>query len=197
MYILVGLGNPGPKYSMNRHNVGFMLMDAIAQHLGVRFKSEHHAEVARTTLDIGKTRQEILLVKPMTFMNLSGTAVQSAVGFYKVPLTNLIVAHDEIDLPFGQLRLQKNRGHGGHNGIRDIHGKLGPDYARLRMGVGRPTIPQMNVADWVLQDFTQNEFAAMSDFLSDSLDAIMMMIEQGFEKAQSYYNQTSAGEKTK
>lgn len=189
MYLFVGLGNPGPKYSMNRHNVGFMLMDAIAKYYRADYKSEKEAHVAKVQIDTKDGQQDALLVKPQTYMNLSGQSVQALQAFYKVGLDRILVAHDEIDLPYGTLRIQKNRGHGGHNGIRDIHAKIGPDYARLRMGVGRPTIPQMNVADYVLQNFSDQEMHSMPGFLSRSAEALLVFADIGFEKAQGLVNQ--------
>jgi peptidyl-tRNA hydrolase, PTH1 family len=188
MFIFVGLGNPGPKYSMSRHNVGFMLIDAIALNLGVRFKDEKDSLVSKIQIEINGEKQDVLLVKPQTFMNLSGQAVQALMSFYKISPEKLLVAHDEVDLPYSVLRLQKNRGHGGHNGVRDIHAKIGSDYSRLRMGVGRPTNPHVQVADFVLQDFTDDEFEKMTDFLSRAAEAVFTFAEVGFEKAQAKVN---------
>lgn len=126
MKVIVGLGNPGVKYQFTRHNLGFMLIDRLAGEEA--FQKKHSNLILK--------RKDILLVKPQTFMNLSGQAVQQVMSFYKVSLEDLIVIHDDKDLDFGMIRFQKNRGHGGHNGIRDIHQALGSqDYCRLKMGV--------------------------------------------------------------
>lgn len=186
MLVFVGLGNPGPKYRFTRHNIGFMLIDALADALGADFRSEHKAEVAK--VKDPESGNDILLVKPQTFMNLSGESVQSILSFYKLQKEQLLVIHDEVDVPFGQLRLQHNRGHGGHNGIRNIHQLVGPEYARLRLGVGRPTIPQMDVATYVLQNFSEDEMSGMSDFLSKSAEAAFLFSDLGFQKAQNKVN---------
>ncbi len=188
MHILVGLGNPGPKYALNRHNIGFMLMDVLAQHLGAEFREEPKALVAKARHTHGGESHDLLLVKPQTFMNLSGEAVLPLMTFYKASHENLIVAHDEVDLPFGVVRMQKNRGHGGNNGIRNIHQHLGPDYARLKMGVGRPANPQMDVAAHVLQNFAPEEMQRLPDFLQTSANALLMFSEIGFLKAQNQVN---------
>lgn len=188
MFILVGLGNPGPKYKLNRHNVGFILLDALAQEFQMSFKKEESAEVLKTKIQVEGQTEELLLVKPMTYMNLSGEVVQPLMSFYKTGLDKLIVAHDEIDLPFGQVRLQKNRGHGGHNGIRNIHSKVGSDYARLRIGVGRPSNPQMDVADYVLQNFLDQELESLPKVLEIAAEGFFQLVENGFEKAQNHIN---------
>lgn len=192
MYALVGLGNPGAKYSLTRHNVGFMVIDALLRKLGAEndVKKDFNALVAKAKLG----GHELILAKPQTYMNLSGQSVQAIMTFYKIPMENLLVIHDEVDIPFGTVKLQKNRGHGGHNGIRDIHAKLGPDYSRLRVGVGRPTIPQMDVADYVLQNFSQDELGKLSDRWLDQLaDAALIFVEYGFQKAPNKINNLTLG----
>lgn len=186
MFLIVGLGNPGVRYKLTRHNIGFIVIDALAAHLGVRVETE------KFNAQIGKSRigeEDVYLVKPQTFMNLSGEAVQPLMAYFKIPLQNLLIIHDEVDLPFMQIKFQKNRGHGGHNGVRNIHEKIGPDYARLRLGVGRPTIPQMSVSDFVLQNFTPEQESQLGDFIGQASDAVLDFIEDGFAKAQSEYNQ--------
>ncbi len=188
MWLIVGLGNPGQKYQMNRHNVGFLCLDYWLESLGQsspRWKKDHHSE--NLTFEFENTK--ICVVKPQTFMNLSGQAVQSLMAFYKIPLQNLIVIHDEIDQPYGILKVNKNRGHAGHNGIRNITQVLGTmDYARLRLGVGRPANPEFSVADYVLQNFSVNEMQSMPEFLSKSCDALEMMIKEGVDKASTLFN---------
>ncbi len=191
MWLIVGLGNPGQKYHLNRHNIGFMCLDYWMSALGnptLRWKKDHQSE--NLTFDFED--QKVCIAKPQTYMNLSGQAVQSLMSFYKIPQTQLIVIHDEIDQPFGALKIHKNRGHAGHNGIRNISQLLGTnDYARLRLGVGRPPHPEMNVADYVLQNFSQDELKAMPEFLSKGCDALEMMIKEGVDKTASLFNGSS------
>ena len=109
-------------------------------------------------------------------------------AFYKCSLDDILVLHDEVDIPFNKMRFQRNRGHGGHNGIRDIHAKVGSDYARLKIGVGRPTVPQMEVADYVLQKFSNENMSLLSDFVGRAAEAVLSFIEDGFQKAQNKFN---------
>lgn len=186
MHLIVGLGNPGPKYALTRHNIGFMAVDLFAASAGnPPWHEEHKAHTCRFKMD----GVEVLLAKPMTFMNLSGQSVQSLMAFYKIPLENLVVVHDEIDIPFGSMRFQKNRGHGGHNGIRNIHELLGtPDYTRLKLGVSRPPHPEMKVPDYVLQKFSEQEQQQLPDFLNKAGDALETIIFEGLSKASTKFN---------
>ena len=185
MHLIVGLGNPGVRYKLTRHNVGFMVIDALVSHLGATTVSNDF----KTHLFKAKFEEhELLLAEPQTFMNLSGEAVQALMAYYKISPEHLLVIHDEVDIPFKSLRLQHARGHGGHNGIRNIHEKIGPEYARLKVGVGRPTIPQMEVADYVLQNFSHEEQAELPDLIGLSADAVLDFVEDGFVKAQNKYN---------
>lgn len=188
MWMLAGLGNPGNKYAFNRHNIGFMIADILAQNLATQnWQNESKA----LTLKIQWHNQSILLVKPQNYMNRSGEAVQQLMSFYKIPMEKLIVAHDDIDQPFANIKIQKNRGHGGHNGIRNISELLGSaDYLRLKLGVGRPPIPQMEVADWVLQNFSSEEMKTMPEFLKVGCEALESIILDGFAKASSLFNGT-------
>jgi len=186
MWLIVGLGNPGNEYKLTRHNIGFMAVDYFLQGLGnPPIKNQFKAEVAQA-----KWRDhQLVFCKPQTYMNLSGESVQPLVGFYKIPLDHVIVIHDEIDQPFGQMKIQKNRGHGGHNGIKSISGLLGSaDYIRLRLGVGRPANPNIPVADHVLGKFAKEEFEKMPDFLNKSVDAIESIILDGIQKASTKFN---------
>lgn len=185
MKLIVGLGNPGPKYALNRHNIGFLVIDALAQELKApNAKTECQALTQKVRIG----NEDVLLVKPQTFMNLSGTSVQGLMAFYKCSLDDILVLHDEVDIPFLKLRFQRNRGHGGHNGIRDIHAKVGSDYARLKIGVGRPMIPQMEVADFVLQNFPKETEKELIDFVGRAAGASLSFIEDGFQKAQNKFN---------
>jgi PTH1 family peptidyl-tRNA hydrolase len=185
VYLIVGLGNPGTRYALTRHNIGFLVIDALADHFGVRLDNEQHNAFS------GKARvgnEDVWLVKPQTFMNLSGESVQPFLSYYKIPTENLLVIHDDIDQPFGKMKFQKGRGHGGHNGIRNIHEKIGEDYARLKLGVGRPTHPQMQVVDYVLQNFPKEQMTELSEFISQAGEATLNFIEDGFLKAQNTFN---------
>jgi len=186
MWLIVGLGNPGNQYSLTRHNIGFMAVDYLAKGLGnPPVKNQFKAEIFQTKIG----DHQVILCKPQTFMNLSGESVQPLLGFYKIPMDHLIVMHDEIDQPYGQMKIQKNRGHGGHNGIKSISGLLGSaDYIRLRLGVGRPENPNIPVADYVLNKFTQDEFAKIPDFLNKAGDAVEAILLDGIQKASTKFN---------
>lgn len=148
-FLVVGLGNPGGEYAMTRHNVGFMAVDAIAD--GAAWKNEKNALTARVEID----GHRVILVKPQTFMNNSGTAVQALMTFYKIPLENLVVIHDDMDIPVADLREKVGGGSAGHNGIRSIDAHVGREYRRIRIGIGHPrdfNLP-MDPADWVLGKF--------------------------------------------
>lgn len=184
---MVGLGNPGKKYQLSRHNLGFMAIDAFAQSWPeYLFRSEHKSLVAKVTHSCSEV---LLLAKPQTFMNLSGEAVQSLMSYYKIGIEDLLVLHDEIDLDFGDIRFQTHRGHGGHNGIRNIHQLLSTNqYKRLKLGVGRPPHSHLNVADYVLENFNKSEISLLSEYLNRICESLDYYIEQGFEKAATYYN---------
>ncbi|MFZ4405276.1 MAG: aminoacyl-tRNA hydrolase, partial [Pseudobdellovibrionaceae bacterium] len=133
--------------------------------------------------------QNILLIKPQTFMNLSGESVQAAMDFYKIPAEQVIVIHDDLDQAFTELRLHKNRGHGGHNGIRSIHQVLGhADYIRLKLGIGRPPHPEFSVADYVLQKFSKEEEALLPSFLDKAVDAIESILFKGYQQSANVFN---------
>jgi PTH1 family peptidyl-tRNA hydrolase len=150
MFLVVGLGNPGAEYAATRHNIGFMAIDALAG--PARFTSKFHGETASLSIE----DQKLVLLKPMTYMNLSGKSVQAAMAFYKIPPENVIVLHDELDLPLGRLRIKRGGGANGHNGIKDIDQMVGPDYWRIRLGIGHPGIPAQ-VHSYVLSRFTPEE----------------------------------------
>ncbi|HEY8272345.1 MAG TPA: aminoacyl-tRNA hydrolase [Pseudobdellovibrionaceae bacterium] len=186
MWLIVGLGNPGNQYSLTRHNIGFMAVDYHLKGLGdPPCKNQFKAEIFQSKIG----EQPVIFCKPQTFMNLSGESVQPLLGFYKIPLDHLIVVHDEIDQAFGQIKIQKNRGHGGHNGIKSISSLLGStDYIRLRLGVGRPAIPTVPIADYVLNKFTAEEFNALPSFLNKAGDAIEAILRDGVQKASTSFN---------
>lgn len=199
MWLIVGLGNPGAKYLLNRHNIGFMALDNFLAGLGggggasavPRWKEERKALCCRFKLD----DVEVLFAKPQTFMNKSGESVRELLDFYKIPNDKMLVVHDDIDQPLGSMRIHVNRGHGGQNGVRSIHETLGtPDYARLKLGVGRPSNPQMDVASWVLQNFASEEQLLLNEILNAAGDAIETAIMEGFGKAATQFNKQIAPE---
>ena len=164
MKLLVGLGNPGAKYKNNRHNIGFMALDRIAADHGFApWKKAFQGLVAEGRLG----DEKVILLKPETFMNLSGQAVQAALAFHKLPLADVIVFHDELDLAPGKMRLKHGGGHAGHNGLRSIHGHLGEAYGRVRLGIGHPGHKDL-VAAYVLHDFAR----ADQDWLNDLMQGI-------------------------
>jgi peptidyl-tRNA hydrolase, PTH1 family len=161
MKLLVGLGNPGPKYQNNRHNIGFMAIDRIAADHGFGpWKKGFQGMIAEGRL--GDVR--VILMKPETFMNLSGQSVQAALAFHKLPLADVIVFHDELDLAPGKMRLKMGGGHAGHNGLRSIHGHLGEGYQRVRLGIGHPGHKDL-VAHYVLHDFGKADQEWLDDLL--------------------------------
>jgi PTH1 family peptidyl-tRNA hydrolase len=184
-HIVVGLGNPGPRYAGNRHNAGFLVVDLLAQRIGARFTAHKGvADVATGQLGGGP----ITLVKPRSFMNESGRAVASVVRFYKVEVERLAVVHDELDLPFGSLRLKCGGGDGGHNGLRSLTAALGSkDYLRVRFGIGRPPGRQ-DPADFVLRDFSAAERKELPYLVDRAADAAELLLRDGLEAAQTAYN---------
>ncbi|WP_432834947.1 aminoacyl-tRNA hydrolase [Dactylosporangium sp. CA-092794] len=187
-WLVVGLGNPGPEYARHRHNVGFMVADLLAQRTGLRFGRHRRfvAEVAEGRLRVGGPR--LVLVKPLTFMNLSGGPVAGLAQFYKVPLGQIIAVHDELDIPWTELRLKQGGGEGGHNGLRSMSSSLGgKDYLRVRFGIGRPPGRQ-NPADFVLSDFSAVERKELDYFVDRAADAVETVIDQGLEPAQNRYH---------
>jgi len=191
MWLVVGLGNPGGKYALTRHNIGFMVLDAYSVSVGgLRWKEERQALVTRFKIE----DQDVLFAKPQTYMNNSGESVRALVDYYKIPLENLIVVHDEIDIGFGAVKIQKNRGPGGHNGLKSINEHLGTqDYIRIKLGVGRPSNPRMDVAAYVLQAFSPEEQEHLHDFLAHAGDAIESIILDGLSKAATKFTRGPIG----
>jgi len=182
--VVVGLGNPGPRYTGTRHNVGFDVVDQLARGPGTgRFQSRFQAQVAEMMEDA----QKVLLVKPETFMNLSGRAVRQVLDFYQLPPEALMVVCDDINLPLGRLRIRAVGTHGGHNGLRDIQNHLGStEYARLRVGVGAPQGD--DTVDHVLGRFRPSERPVMEDALSRSVQAVVTWIRQGIQTCMNRFN---------
>jgi PTH1 family peptidyl-tRNA hydrolase len=191
MWLVVGLGNPGSRYEGHRHNVGFMVVEALAQRLGSDgFRDKFRGRVARAK----HGSEDVVLLLPQTFMNLSGESVREAASFHKIAPPNLLVVHDELDLPFAELKLKTGGGHAGHNGLRSILGCLGsPDFHRLRVGVGRPPAGfRGEVADYVLSGFDPSERAALSDVLRACVDAVVDVIDRGAVAATNRLNTKKA-----
>jgi peptidyl-tRNA hydrolase, PTH1 family len=164
MLLIVGLGNPGSQYSKNRHNIGFMAVDEIVRRHGFgAFRAKFQGELAEGKIGT----QKVLALKPMTFMNESGRSVAQAVKFYKIAPEDVIILHDELDLAAGKLRVKSGGGHGGHNGLRSIHAQIGPDYRRIRLGIGHPG-DKAKVTSHVLKDFAK----ADGEWLEPELEAI-------------------------
>ncbi len=189
-WLIVGLGNPGPEYANNRHNVGFMVADLLAERIGGKFKraGKAQAQVLEGRLGApGPASRRIVLVKPMSYMNLSGGPVNALRDFYKVPVANIVAVHDELDIDYGTLRLKLGGGDNGHNGLKSMTKAMGPDYHRVRFGIGRPP-GRMQVADFVLKDFSSTERKEL-DFLVDrATDSVECLVSEGLERAQSAYN---------
>ncbi len=186
-WLVVGLGNPGTQYAGNRHNVGRMIVDELAARFGARF-SRHKtgAGVAEGRDRPGGTR--FVLAAPQTYMNESGRPVGALAKFYSLPPERVIVVHDELDIPFGDLRLKTGGGHGGHNGVRDIALVLGtPEFPRVRVGIGRPPGRQP-AADFVLKDFTPTERKELPLLIGDAADAVVDLADLGLDAAQQRWN---------
>jgi peptidyl-tRNA hydrolase, PTH1 family len=183
--LTVGLGNPGPRYAGTRHNIGFEVVGLLAERLGGKFK----AHKGRCDVVEGRLAgAPVVLAKPKSYMNISGGPVVSISRFYKVPVERIVVVHDELDLPFGSLRLKRGGGHGGHNGLRSISTALGNrEYLRVRFGIGRPPGRQ-DPADFVLREFTPAERKELPFLVDRAADAVELLIAQGLEAAQNRFN---------
>ena len=196
-WLLVGLGNPGPTYASHRHNVGYLVVEELARRAGVRFTGagQLRAEVAQTRLTasgglggVGGEAEQLVLLKPRTFMNESGAAVGKALAYYRIPPERLVVIHDELDLDFGQLRLKFGGGDNGHNGLKSIRRSLGTgDYFRARFGVGRPPGRQ-DPADYVLSNFPTSASEDVAVEVSRCADAVEALLTVGLDAAQSRFN---------
>jgi PTH1 family peptidyl-tRNA hydrolase len=184
-WVIVGLGNPGSEHAWNRHNAGFMVVDALAGRLGGKFKA-HKARA-----DVLETRvsgQRAVLAKPRSFMNTSGGPVSGLVRFFKVPLDRLVVVHDELDLPFGTIRLKAGGGDNGHNGVKALRASLGSgEFLRVRLGVGRPPGRQ-DPADWLLRDYPAGVREELGVQVERAADAVEVLVREGLAAAQNGFN---------
>ncbi len=190
-FLIVGLGNPGREYRNNRHNIGFMVLDQLAGKLDTSF-SKMKMNALMTAVRYKGYR--IILLKPQTFMNLSGKAAASFVRFYKLPLENLLVVYDDVDLPFQTLRMRPNGGDAGQKGVRSIIQELGTkDFPRLRVGINRPP-GRMSVSSYVLLNFSDQEVETLPFVLDQAADAILAFVELGLNQAMTTFNQNPANE---
>ncbi len=178
--IIVGLGNPGERYERTRHNAGFWFVDELARRHGGEFREDrrHQGEIARVTIE----GQDIRLLKPGTFMNRSGNAVRSLSSYLKVPPAGVMVAHDEIDLPVGTVRLKRGGGPGGHNGLKDLIAHIGRDFLRVRIGVGHPEL-QADVVDFVLNRPSRKEADLIVQTVDEAADVLPLLLGQGEQHA--------------
>jgi PTH1 family peptidyl-tRNA hydrolase len=184
-YLIIGLGNPGREYSQTRHNIGFMLVDRLTVRLNARGMKVQSKAIVITTQYEG---QKLIFAKPQTFMNLSGKSVQGLVHFYKIPLDHVLIAHDDLDLPFCTIRMRPGGGAGGQKGIRSTIDQLGtPEFARLRLGIDRPP-GRMDPSDYVLQEFSQKELQAVSETLDRAADAALTWVLEGLNAAMNKFN---------
>jgi len=184
-YLIIGLGNPGREYTQTRHNIGFMLVDRLVVRLNARGMKVQSKAIVITAQYEG---QKLILAKPQTFMNLSGQSVQGLVRFYKLPLDHVLIAHDDLDLPFCTIRMRPGGGAGGQKGIRSAIDQLGtPEFARLRLGIDRPP-GRMDPAAYVLQEFSQKELMAVSETLDRAADAALTWALDGLNAAMNKFN---------
>ena len=185
-WLLVCLGNPGKEYETTRHNVGFMAADELARRENVKINKLRYRAL---TGDVRLGGQRVLVIKPQTYMNLSGEAVKLAGGFYKIPPDHVLVISDDVALPLGKLRIRAGGSAGGHNGLKNIIAHLGTDqFPRIRVGVGAPAHPEHEMIDWVIGHFTAQEKKAADEAIGKAVDAAACIIEKGVSEAQNRYN---------
>lgn len=192
MLLLVGLGNPGAEYAHNRHNVGFMVAERVRRRIAgaPAFREKFSGEIAKGTID----GTDFVVLRPLTFMNLSGRSVQRAAAFFQVPVGDIIVVHDDLDLPFETVRVKLGGGSGGHNGLKSVTELLGsPEYVRVRLGIGRPR--QGSAEDYVLSDFDAMEAAELDGVLERATEAVMSIAKRGVGRTMNEFNTKEAPEK--
>ena len=185
-WLIVGLGNPGQKYEHTRHNMGFLAVDGLARRKGFRFnKLRFRAWTAEWMVN----GEKVLVMKPQTYMNLSGEAVGEAARFYKIPSDHVLVIYDDVSLPLGKLRIRDKGSAGGHNGIKNIIAHLGTDvFPRVKVGVGAPSHPDYDMVDWVIGSFSVQEKKIVDEALDRALDAAECIISRGVTEAQNRFN---------
>lgn len=185
-WLVVGLGNPGPKYEWTRHNIGFLVLDELAQRERIPIQRLKFKALTNTATIGG---QSVLLMKPTTYMNLSGEAVGEAARFYKLPPERVLVISDDVALPPGKLRIRRSGSAGGHNGLKNIIAHLGSDqFPRVKVGVGDKAHPEQDMADWVLGVITGPDRTAMETAIKQAADAVTLLLEQGTDQAMARFN---------
>ena len=189
MKLIVGLGNPGKQYEKTRHNFGFAVLDVLAEKFKVNFAaSSYQGDVATAT---HADHKKVFLLKPQTFMNLSGQSVAPLASFYKIPPADVLVIYDDLDLPLGRVRFAEKGSAGGHNGIKSIMQCLGgEDFMRLKLGIGRPVHAGQSAADYVLQKFSKEEAVKMQHVLALAVEATCFLLDADFKRAMNKYNGT-------
>ncbi len=181
MHLIVGLGNPGPQYAKNRHNVGFMVIDRLIDRL-------HPIEISKKSFQGSLYKSgSTLLLKPLTFMNLSGQSVLAVKNFYKIALENIIVIHDDLDLGLGAIRIKKGGSSGGHNGLKSLDATIGKEYIRIRFGIGRPPTKE-EVIDYVLSDFTPDEIACIQPRIDEAAQAALALTKKELDEVRSLFS---------
>lgn len=185
-FLIVGLGNPGGKYEITRHNAGFLCADLFAESMNTEIKRlKYHALTAEVNID----GHRCLLMKPQTFMNNSGEAVAEAAKFYKIPLEKIIVVFDDISLPIGKLRVRRKGSAGGHNGIKSLIAHLGSEnFPRVKIGVGAKPHPDYDLGDWVLTSFKKEDFPALKEAMVNACEAVKLIVNGNTDKAMNLYN---------
>jgi len=183
--LIVGLGNPGSRYQWTRHNAGFMVLDRFSRDAGIPITRKNFSGLYGEGTFLGS---RLLLLKPQTFMNLSGRSVAAALQFHKIPVQDLMVIHDDLDIPFGRVKLKEEGGHAGHNGLRSLMQELGNgQFVRIRIGIGRPL--HDNAADYVLSNFSGDELESLPRILDGVVTLLKLVLEEGLSKAMgSYHN---------
>ena len=189
-YLIAGLGNPGKKHSKNRDNVGFLTVDRLAAGNDISLGRAQSTAVVGSGRIAGK---QVILAKPQTYMNRSGDSIGPLVNYYRIPLSNVLVIYDELDLPFGALRLRQEGGSGGHNGMKSIINHLGQEFPRLRLGIGRPP-GRMEPADYVLKDFRGSEIETADFMLTEAAAAVETYLAEGIDLAMTKHNSVTSGQ---
>jgi peptidyl-tRNA hydrolase, PTH1 family len=193
MWLIVGLGNPGREYERNRHNVGYLVADLLARRTGARFSRHRRAvaDVAEARLGVGFDAPQLVIAKPLTFMNLAGGPVAALCQFYKITPDRVVAVHDELDLPYGAVRAKFGGGEGGHNGLRSLSRSLSTkDYLRVRIGISRPPGRQ-DAADYVLSDFSAAERKDLEYLVDRAADVVESLVVQGLEPTQNAFHGAS------
>lgn len=181
-WLVVGLGNPGPRYAGHRHNIGFMVVDELGRRTGAAFREKFKGLFDRVRMGA----EDVVLLEPLTWMNLSGPSVGAAATFFKAEPAGTIVVHDELDLPFGSVQVKVGGGHAGHNGLRSIFDHFPKDFVRVRCGIGRP--PHGDVTNWVLSDFDGVDRAVLPDLVARAADAVETIVTRGTDHAMRTVN---------